>query len=1011
MGLTLVQMLLIDVCFVGVLALLLSQLARKRQASFAVLRRNFLAYFANPTGYVFLCVFVFLSSYAAFVPDEFFSSNLANLDQLNEYLPAIMLIFIPAITMSIWAEERRQGTDELLLTMPVDDFDIVLGKYLAAGAVFTASLLFSQVSNFLVLNALALGDVDAGLFAATYFGYWLVGMAMLSVGMIGSFLTSNLTIGFILGVILNSPWVLAMFSQSLISDSRWARLISQWSYESQFGDFGRGVISTSSVSFFVMVIVLGVYLSMILIGRRHWTGGEDGRSLLGHYIVRALALVAIVFGVSTLFSDRDILRFDATDAKISSLSNETRQLIKKLDVERPIYIDAFISSSLPDSYVKTKLDIISLLNEFQAIAGRDDIVIHLYDELEPFGDEAIRAEQEYDIKPVEVTSMVRGAFKQQEVLLAAAFTCGLEKVVVPFFDHGIPVEYEMVRSISTVAQQKRQKIGVVKTDADLFGGMRFTGMAPTNIPKQLIIEELEKQYEVVEIDPANPIVEKVDVLMAVQPSSLTQPHLDNLVDAVRSGIPTAIFEDPMPVALAGVPGTSQPKRPPQGGGMFGQQQQRPPEPKGNIQELWDLLGVQMHGEENVTSPNQDVYVIWQDYNPYIKVRGISHITRQWVFAGPDAPGSKDPMNPEVPAASNLNQVLFLFPGAVYGTKTQSGLTFQPMISTGDRTGWIRVQDMMEAQGNEGLRNFREGPIRKERYVLAARIHGRIKEDSSDDSASFGVPANEFGGKLIAATGEVPAGGEGSTEEAVSTGDGEVEGAGDAAVDEKESEEPADEGTEISAVFVADIDLLHSDFIRIRARPDSEVNWQFDNVTFVLNVLDMLADDDRFIEIRKRQTRHSTLKAIEEKIEDAIIKTNEAEIQFDEDFKAQQAEQRKETEEMIRDLQEAVDKIQETQTDGKQFNLAALQQARDRLAFERAVQERRRDTQIEKMRRDRDQQVKEIKRELDQQTLAAQNRFKWLAVTLPPIPPLIVGVIVFFYRRVREQEGVDKKRLK
>ena len=94
-----------------------------------------------------------------------------------------------------------------------------------------------------------------------------------------------------------------------------------------------------------MMIVLGVYLSMILIGRRHWTGGEDGRSLLGHYIVRALALVAIVFGVSTLFSDHDILRFDATDAKISSLSNETRQLIKKLDVERPIYIDAFISSN------------------------------------------------------------------------------------------------------------------------------------------------------------------------------------------------------------------------------------------------------------------------------------------------------------------------------------------------------------------------------------------------------------------------------------------------------------------------------------------------------------------------------------------------------------------------------------------------------------------------------------------------------------------------------------------
>ncbi|MFN9914432.1 MAG: Gldg family protein, partial [Pirellulaceae bacterium] len=134
-------------------------------------------------------------------------------------------------------------------------------------------------------------------------------------------------------------------------------------------------------------------------------------------------------------------------------------------------------------------------------------------------------------------TMDRGVFSDKPVLMGAAFRSGLEKVVVPFFEPGMPVEYELIRAINTVSRPVRKKLGVLRTDAQLMGG--FNMMQDSN--SQPLINELKKQYDVVEVDPSRPIDTSLyTVLLAVQPSSLSPDELPNFIDAVRAGVPTCI---------------------------------------------------------------------------------------------------------------------------------------------------------------------------------------------------------------------------------------------------------------------------------------------------------------------------------------------------------------------------------------------------------------------------------------------------------------------------------------
>src|SRR5215471_11665797 len=544
----------------------------------AIIRRELAGYFSTPTGYVFISLFVFLSAVAAFWQDRFFANNLANLDELNRLFPYLLVFFIPAISMSLWAEERRQGTEELLLTLPTSDAQVVIGKYLAGLAIYTVSLIFS-LSHVVVLRWL--GKPDPGLMIATYAGYWMAGAALLAVAMIASMLTDNQTVAFILGGLFCAALVF-LDQAGAITSGALQRVAERLSVVEQLRDVLSGAVTLNALVYFAGIAIAALYLNTALLGRRRWPTGPKAPRFARHYVVRAASL-AVVVGSLTVLVSQTRIRWDATSEQIHSLSPETVALLKGLDKKQPVFIYAYFSPEVPRSYVDARNSLVGMLHEFDAVGG--EAIHSRIVETVKYSAAAREAEERYNIRPYRIPATEESAGAMNEIFLGLVFTRGSEEFVIPFFDRGLPAEYELVRSIRVVSRVRRKKIGILNTPAQLFGGFDFQSKRQSQ--EWSIVAELRKQYEVVQVPPDSTYPADLDVLLAAQPSSLTQPQADRLTEYVKTGKPVLLMLDSMPafnIDLA-------PQEIPQQTSPF--QQQPPPSqsPKTNLRPMLDAAGV------------------------------------------------------------------------------------------------------------------------------------------------------------------------------------------------------------------------------------------------------------------------------------------------------------------------------------------------------------------------------------------------------------------------------------
>ncbi|MBI3679335.1 MAG: Gldg family protein [Acidobacteria bacterium] len=656
----------------------------------AVFLRELAGYFSTPTGYVFIALFVFLSAIAAFWQEAFFATNLANLDQLNAYFPYLLVFLLPSICMTLWAEEKRQGTEELLLTLPASDVQIVMGKYLAAVAIYSVCLLFS-VSHVAVLSWL--GNPDPGLMVSTYFGYWLMGASLLAVAMLGSILTDTLTVAFILGALFCAVPVFLHRAGAVLQGGP-QRVLEGLSVVEQFRDLAGGVVTAGAVVYFVSLAAAAFWANVALLGRRRWLTGPNAPKMKFHFPARFAAVLVMAASLATLASQIRV-RWDATSEKIHSLSPDTKKLLAGLDARQPVFIHAYLSPEVPRAYLPARRALVDTLREFD-VAGGEALHTRMVETVK-YTPAAREAQERYNIRPFRVPVTEESA-ALNEIFLGLAFTCGSEEFVIPFLDRGLPVEYELMRSVRVVSRARRKKIGILATQARLFGGFDFQSRQQSS--DWSIVGELKKQYEVMQVTPDAAYPDDLDALIVPLPHTLAPAPLERLAAYARQGKPLLVFLDPMPafnLELAPNEIASQ------GMSLTGASAAAA---RTNLRPLLDLLGVTW----------QTNRILWDDYNPHPQLKSLP---KEFVFVG-------NGFNPKEAVTSGLQEMVLLYPGELK-PRTDAAGKFSPLLETTQDSGAVRWEDLVQRSlFGVAMNPNVERKSDKAKHVLAARVTGPVR---------------------------------------------------------------------------------------------------------------------------------------------------------------------------------------------------------------------------------------------------------------------------------------------
>ena len=654
----------------------------------AVFKREFKAYFDSPVAYVFLTAFLVLAGFLTFGVAMFFERRQADLTPFFFWHPWVYLLLVPAATMGVWADERRNGTAELLLTLPVTITEVLVGKFLAAWSFVGIGLALTFP---VALTAGYLGSPDWGAVFCGYLGSLLLSGAAVAIGVFASTLSRSSVVGFVVSLALVFLLLIIGFDPVIGAVAAWGvptaitDSVASCSLLSHFEAMRKGVVDFADIGYyFAMMVFMLAAAKTVTDGRRGASKGVVGLVLVGAIAASSVVILANL-----------PLRCDMTAENLYTLSKGSKAVLGQLteDVTLKYYVSSS-SAEMPMALKTYAQQVGNLLKEYER-AGGGRLVVEEYDP-KPDSD-AEEWAQRYGVEP-----QTGGNPFGQGIYFGVVAVCGDREetlgVLSPRTESTL--EYDLTRLVTRVAWPERPVVGVMTSLPDVLGGqMNPMMMQMGQRPPQgwAAFSELAKDYDVRAVEPdSEKIDDDIKTLVVLHAKNLSDKALYAIDQFVLRGGKLVACVDPF--SIKDMQSSRSQQNP-----MMGQMGGDGPSTLGKLFDAWGVKfeeGKISCDLEAATKLNNGQGGV--ESNPAFLSLGTANMDKGDLIV------------------ADLTNVMFPFAGAFTFEKKDMDISFEPVITTSKDNSCSTDKMAMQYGGMKDM-----VPDGKER-ILAARLSGTFK---------------------------------------------------------------------------------------------------------------------------------------------------------------------------------------------------------------------------------------------------------------------------------------------